>query len=105
MASPSLEASGEFQFVGEATTGTEAIGLAGFLKPDLVIADIYMPDQDGFEVARHLKRHLPGIKVILASVDDEPVYVRLAKAEGALAFVPKARLDQDALRLAMLQAG
>ena len=100
-----LQASGEFRFVGEASTGTEAIRLAGFLKPDLVIADICMPDQNGFQVARHLKRHLPGIKVILASTDDEPVYARLAKAEGALAFMPKARLDRNALRLALLQAG
>ena len=96
-----LEGSGAFQFVGEAGTGTEAIQLVAALRPDLVIADIYMPDLDGFDVARHLKRHFPEINVILVSARGEPIHERLARDEGALAFLPKTRITRDALCLAL----
>jgi two-component system response regulator YesN len=96
-----MENSEDFQLVGEAKTGIEAIYLIPSVKPDLVIADMYMPDPDGLEVARYVQRHFSGIKAILVSAYEERVYERLAKEEGALAFIPKARLSLDALRQAL----
>jgi YesN/AraC family two-component response regulator len=96
-----LENSEDFRLVGEAKTGTEAIYLIPSVLPDLVIADIYMPEPDGLEVARYVKRHFSGVKAILVSAYEERVYERLAKEEGALAFIPKARLSLDALRQAL----
>ena len=96
-----LENSEDFRLVGEAKTGIEAIYLIPSVLPDLVIADIYMPEPDGLEVARYVKRHFSGVKAILVSAYEERVYERLAKEEGALAFIPKARLSLDALRQAL----
>ena len=96
-----MENSEDFQLVGEAKTGIEAIYLIPSVKPDLVIADMYMPDPDGLEVARYVQRHFSGIKAILVSAYEERVYERLAREEGALAFIPKARLSLDALRQAL----
>ena len=96
-----MDNSEDFQLVGEAKTGIEAIYLIPSVKPDLVIADMYMPDPDGLEVARYVQSHFSGIKAILVSAYEERVYERLAREEGALAFIPKARLSLDALREAL----
>ncbi len=92
-----LESSEDFQVVGEASTGTETVHLVASLVPDLVIADVYMPDPDGLEVTRYVRHHFPGIKAILVSAHEDRAYERLAREEGALAFIPKTKLSLDAL--------
>lgn len=87
----------EFQVVGEARTGKDACNLAASLMPDLVIADIYMPDGDGLDVARSLRRHQPEIKTILISAHTDRAYERLAEEADALAFIPKSKVSLDAL--------
>jgi two-component system response regulator YesN len=87
--------------VGEAKTGAEAVYVIPTLSPDLVIADMYIPEPDGLEVARYIQNHFSGIKAILVSAYEEHVYERLAKEEGALAFIPKSKLSLDVLRQAL----
>ena len=96
-----LDSSADFQVVGEASTGTEAIGLIPSLAPDLVIADMYMPEPDGLEVARYVQDLFPSTKAILVSAHEERVYDRLAKEAGALTFIPKVRFSLEALRQAL----
>lgn len=96
-----LEGSEDFQLVGEAKTGAEAVYVIPTLSPDLVIADMYIPEPDGLEVARYIQNHFSGIKAILVSAYEEPVYERLAREEGALAFIPKSKLSLDVLRQAL----
>jgi two-component system response regulator YesN len=96
-----LSDSGDFRLIGEVSNGTEAMELIPSLLPDLVIADMYMPDPDGLEVVRYVQNHFSGIKAILVSAHEERVYERLAREEGALAFIPKAKLSLDALRQAL----
>ena len=96
-----LNDSGDFRLIGEVSNGTEALELIPSLLPDLLIADMYMPDPDGLEVVRHVQRHFSGIKAILVSAHEERVYEKLAREEGALAFIPKAKLSLDALRQAL----
>ena len=96
-----LKSSEDFHVVGEASTGTEALLLIASLTPDLVIADIYIPDPDGLEVARYVQDHFPDIKVILVSAHVERIYKRLAREEGAQGFIPKVSLSLDALRQAL----
>src|SRR5215210_4431153 len=59
--------------VAEATTGREALELATFYRPDVVVMDERMPELDGIEVTRRLHERSPGICVILLSSapDDE----------------------------------
>ena len=96
-----LSDSDDFELVGEAGTGKEAVRLIPFVDPDLVIADMYMPEPDGLEVARYVQHYFPSIKAILVSAYGERVYDRLARDEGALAFIPKARFSLSALRQAL----
>lgn len=96
-----LERSPDFQVVGAANTGSETLRLVESLLPGLVIADVDMPNLDGFDVARGVQAQWPSIKVILISSHAERLYERLARDEGALAFIPKARLSLDSLRRAL----
>ena len=57
----------------EAATGSEAIAVARRLMPDLLLTDLILPDIDGFDVARRLRREVPMIRVIMLTgygVDD-----------------------------------
>ena len=92
-----LDTSKVFRLVGEAKNGSEAIQLIDKLVPDLVIADVFMPDMDGLEVLQSISKHYPSIKIILTSACDERVYSKLAKKEGALCFIPKAELSLNSL--------
>lgn len=96
-----LNESRDFQLVGEVGSGAEALEMIPALLPDLLIADVYMPEPDGLEVVRYVQHHFTGIKAILVSAQEERVYEKLAREEGALAFIPKARLSLDALRQAL----
>ena len=84
-----LEGSETFQVVGEAESGIEALDLVIRLNPDVVITDLDMPGGDGLELARGLRVNSPDVKVITVSGQTEKGYERLAKEEGALAFIPK----------------
>lgn len=96
-----LDDSEDFRLIGEASNGAEVVNLIPSLLPDLVIADMYMPEPDGLEVARYVQHNFSGVKAILVSAYEEHVYERLARDEGALAFIPKAKLSLDALRRAL----
>jgi two-component system response regulator YesN len=96
-----LDDSEDFRLIGEASNGTEVVNLIPTLLPDLVIADMYMPEPDGLEVVRYVQHNFSGVKAILVSAYEEHVYERLARDEGALAFIPKTKLSLDALRRAL----
>ena len=99
-----LENSEDFQVVGEASSGAEAVQLIPSVAPDLVIADMYMPEPDGLEVAKYVQDLFPQTKAILVSAHEERVYQRLAKEAGALTFIPKVTFSLDVLRQALREA-
>ncbi|MBE0431297.1 MAG: response regulator transcription factor [Dehalococcoidia bacterium] len=94
---PVLENSAHFQVLGEACNGAECIRLVDKVRPDLVVLDVYMPDWDGLELADYLKKNFADIKTIVTSSHNDEVYSRLAEQDGAVAFIPKARLSVTAL--------
>ena len=96
-----LTSSGDFDMVGETVSSSEAIQLVKSLKPDILISDVYLPQTDGFELARYIKENFDGTKVILISADKDKVYERLAKEEGELTFIPKTSLSLNILRHAL----
>ena len=93
----SLVASETFELIGEAANGSEGIRMIGELKPDLVIADLFMPDLDGLEIVQSIHKKYPQIKLILTSACRERAYTKMAIKEGALCFIPKVELSLDFL--------
>ncbi|MDE3075862.1 MAG: response regulator transcription factor, partial [Chloroflexota bacterium] len=83
-----LESQPEFEVVGEAETGEEAVNLVKRFKPDLAIIDIRMPG-GGLAAMREAKKTLPALSVLILSQYDDPAYLREALAGGARGFALK----------------
>ena len=84
-----LAVSSEYQVVGEAETGEQALELIKELQPDLVLMDINMPGIGGLEATRKLKQANPEIKVIVLTMHKEgPFPSNLIKA-GAKGYITK----------------
>lgn len=72
--------------VCEASDGKQGIALFKKEKPDLVITDLIMPDEEGLEVMKKIKQMLPDAKIIAISgggIGSAQVYLSLAKKMGA----------------------
>jgi len=79
----------DFEVVGEAKDGTEAVKLASSLKPDVVLMDITMPNTDGLAATRHIKKVHPEIKVLILTIHDSEEYIYQILKYGADGYVVK----------------
>ncbi|MBM3123922.1 MAG: response regulator transcription factor [Chloroflexi bacterium] len=84
-----LGSESEFQVIGEAADGLQAIQLLERLHPNVVITDLMMPDMNGMEVLRHVKKHSPDTRSIVLSMYSSEPYVAEALREGASGYVLK----------------
>ena len=84
-----LENSGEFEVVGQASSGEEAVPLAESLRPDAVIMDLIMPGMDGVSACREIVELLPDTRVLMLTASTEDEAVIAAVAAGATGFVIK----------------
>jgi|SRR5271157_3419704 len=75
--------------VGTVVDGRALLEAAAQLQPDLVVLDIAMPELNGLDAARQLKRTMPGVKLIFLTVNKDPYIVREAFRAGASAFLLK----------------
>lgn len=92
-----LAVSPDFEVVGEAATGREAVALARQLEPDVVVMDITMPDLDGLEATSLIKAHCPKVEVVGLTVHESDEYFfRMLKA-GASGYVLKGAASGDLL--------
>ncbi len=89
--------------LGVATTGAEAVDLTDRLHPNVVLMDYQLPDQDGVTVAAQIKRHDPGVMVVmLTGLSDDRVLLAAIEA-GCSGFLTKDRAASevaDAVRAA-----
>lgn len=77
----------EFDVVGEAADGREALRLAEECRPDVVLMDVRMPGMDGLEATRLIKTRWPEVKIIVLTMYS--AYRAEALVAGADAFVSK----------------
>jgi len=78
-----------FDVVAEAASGDQALAMAKDTVPDVAVLDITMPGMTGLEVAAALHEELPGVRVVILSMHDNPEYVLEAVRAGAHAYLLK----------------
>ncbi len=79
----------DFEIVGEAEDGREAIRCVERLKPDLIIMDLSMPRMNGMEAIREIKRISKDIKVVVLTVHKNEEYILATFKAGADGYVLK----------------
>ena len=90
-----LAGSEEFEVVGVAMDGVEAVKAASELSPDLIVMDVMMPKKDGVEACREIMESRPETRVIMLAASTEANPVIDAVAAGAASYLQKvADMDQ-----------
>lgn len=84
-----LELEEDIQVVGEAGDGLEAQDLARELRPDIALLDINMPNMDGIDAARELRRTFPQMGIIMLTMFAEEEIVERALEAGANDYLRK----------------
>jgi len=96
-----LKLEADFEVVGEAENGRQAVALASTLCPDVVVMDIAMPLLNGLEATRQILKTTPSTKVLVLSAHSDDAYVEQVMALGASGYLIKqtaAHVLPDAIR-------
>src|SRR6202453_4471064 len=84
-----LELENDFEVVGEAEDGRQAVALVKKLRPAVVLMDIAMPLLNGLEATRQVLKAVPTTKVLMLSAHSDDAYVKTATDSGAMGFLLK----------------
>jgi DNA-binding NarL/FixJ family response regulator len=85
----------EFEVCAEATTGREAIEKAKSAKPAVALLDVSMPDMNGLEAARTLRKMLPGTEVLIFTHHESEALMNEALRVGAFGYMLKSDAAAD----------
>ncbi|MGE5461934.1 MAG: response regulator [Syntrophothermus sp.] len=84
------------EVIGEAETGEEAVKLAGELKPDVILMDIYMPQMDGLQAAKEIHIRYPEIAIVMLTSSERDGHLYEAVQVGVSGYLLKS-LDANEL--------
>jgi len=90
-----LEAEPDFNVIGEAGDGLEAIQLIEQLRPNVLVLDLMMPGLNGLETTRQVSKHSPQTRTVILSMYANEAYVLEALSNGASAYVLKDSSSAD----------
>ena len=79
----------DFEIVGHAGHGAEAVSLVESLVPDLILMDIRMPVMDGVAATRTIREKHPNVKILVLTTFDEDEYIVQAMQAGASGYLLK----------------
>jgi DNA-binding NarL/FixJ family response regulator len=85
----------EFEVVGEAGDGHEALEAVERLKPDVLILDVGMPKANGVEVTQKVHQNWPEVRVLILSMHRDSGYVRETLKAGAKGYLLKDSIDSE----------
>ena len=101
-----LKESDEFEVVGQARDGVEAVKAASELSPDVIVMDVMMPGKDGVEACREIMETLPETRVVMLTASTEEDAVIEAVAAGATGYLQKVSgMDRLLSTLKLVAAG
>lgn len=84
-----LGAEADFDIVGEASTGAEAVELTGRLRPDVVLMDLRMPQVDGVAATAQIRQRHPDVRVLVLTTYDTDADILRAIEAGATGYLLK----------------
>jgi DNA-binding NarL/FixJ family response regulator len=96
-----LELEDDFEVVGEAEDGRQAVAMVKKLRPAVVLMDIAMPRLNGLEAARKILKAVPGTRILILTAHSDDAYVKNAAESGAVGFLLKqasARVLSEGIR-------
>lgn len=85
------------EIVGEASNGSNAVEVALYLEPDVIVIDQVLPDINGLELARRIRQLMPEVRIVLLLDDQTGAYYQAALELGSTACVRKQALSTELL--------
>jgi two-component system response regulator NreC len=85
----------DFEVVGEASNGIEAVKLAETLRPDIIVMDVSMPEMDGLQAAKNIRSLDLQSKIVMLTVHADEEYLFQSLKAGASGFVHKSSADRE----------
>lgn len=95
----------DLEVVAEAADVASAIAKLQIYAPDILVCDLSLPGQSGFELLQWTKGHMPEIRVIVLSMHTELAFVQRAKKLGAVSFLAKEDAETDLLHAVKQERG
>lgn len=92
-----LSAEPDFEVIGEAANGRDAVTMAERLQPEVILMDVSMPELNGIEATRRILAIAPRTRILALSMHRDAVYVREILRAGASGYLLKEAGDHDLL--------
>ncbi len=80
-----------WEICGEARNGREALRMAAELRPDLIVMDLLMPDLNGLDAARQIRKQLPSVEILVLSGHEDSELIQTVFDAGIRAYVLKSQ--------------
>ncbi len=101
-----LNAQPDMEIVGEAQDGRQAVQEAQRLQPDIILMDITMPDMNGIEATKQIKKLSPEGKILILTMHEHDEYIFQALRAGASGYMLKEAADTDLISaIHIIQSG
>lgn len=97
-----LKTQKDFEVVGEATNGVEAIAISKEVRPDVILMDLVMPEKDGIQATREIKKLVPETHILMLTSFSDRDHVIPAIEAGAAGYQLK-DIEPDELAAAIRQ--
>ena len=90
-----LDGEEDFEVVGQASDGTEAVRMAQRVEPDVIVMDVMMPGKDGVDACREIMEASPNVQVLMLTASTAEDAVIEAVAAGATGYLQKHSGPED----------